>query len=584
MKRYERILLATCLAFSLAGCQTAIPGLQTVKEGPKATVSQKGSISLTIKWPEIRRTGYQAQALPSLSKAIRFTLQKDGQPVEERIVKKGEMQDRYEYNAPVSTIKFDLEPGTGYTLGLKVYNSELEEELIEANEIAHGTSPSFEVKSGFSSIVKISLAATNGAEFEALPFAGAANGYLLTLTGTNLGTNKDLIRAEYRSANGGVSTIPVEALEGNQLSVRLTNVSSGNGVLKVFVDGIGAPEIPLAIAGNLQIDQEWLNSHNYYSNGVNWSNCLVKGQPVTVPVQGTYWNNVNNVPVTLPPVKVTVLDDQNLPVSDAAVGNVVTLPNNGNYKIQASVGDLTSQQITCKAVSIALTQPNIPLKKMTKLNFLNYQTYPTQAEIDVPGTISDGTNEYTLHPNDYKWTFSVPNVAVCNNATDNWQTKATFGGGTTAGAVTVTATSKIDPTQSFTFQLHNVGVQSFDISSATLSIRRTETNREIRITRLRLTNGDILDLNTAFTSDINSNFTWTSGDPNLFTVAKKNFQSTWNGSIYVYSGNGTALISGTGLQSTLGSANLTVQIEGTQAKMDIPVEVTDDGAVELVIQ
>ncbi|HBN09593.1 MAG TPA: hypothetical protein DD435_13395 [Cyanobacteria bacterium UBA8530] len=585
MKRYERILLATCLALSLTGCQAAVPGLTTIEAAPSSgKVLQKGGVSLNIKWPVIERPGYRAQALPSSSKAIRLALLKEGQAVgEDRVIKKSELQTRYENNVGVSSVKFDLEPAAGYSLALKVYDSELDAEMDQAHEIAYGISSTFEVKSGYSSLVRVTLTVPNGPFLDALSFAGAAPGQILSLSGHNFGTDLSLIKAEYHSTNGNTTPVVVQSVDpsGDQLTVKLpgNNLPSGNGVLKVTVDGISANELNLAIANRVDVDQNWLTSHSYNFNQ-QFAVCLLKNAATPLPIRGYYWAMGGEASFALSQPTVTVLDSEDGLVAGAVDGASVTLPANGSYKIRIAAGDLAPKEISIKAVTVNFTAPVITARKVTKIAFLaNNQSYPNQVEISVPGSISDGTTTTAFHPGDFNWVPSDSNVANCNNSNDNWQANAIFVGGSQAGSTLVTATSKIDPSKSFTFSIQNVGLQALELSRSSLALRRIETNREIRAT-LRLTDNTSIDP-TTLGWEVYNKLEWVSSDESSFTVVRKPHPQ-WNQ--WSTAENGYALVSGVST-AIPGNGTLTVRWADDQYILSsIPVEVTDDGSVDLTIK
>ncbi len=584
MTNSNRLVLATCLSLSLLGCQSLAPiqpstpetgGAQT--EGAKIPQAT-GTVSLTIRWPDGMRQGYNLAALPLSTRAFKLTLKKGSDPVEEKVLKRSEATWHEDGNGiATSVVRFDLPPGTGYSLEVKAFSSETD--LSEATQVAAGTSSPFEVRSGYRTPVRISLAVPNGPQATALSHAAGAVGSRIRITGVNFGTDRSKIRAVVLREGYAPFPATIEALnsEGTEVTVVMPDAYTGGLVkLRLYVDGISANELDFCYLGGLSVELPALPTRQNPSNWATYYHALA-GKPFPLLMKGEYSDpqtgEARRVESFEHRIKV-LKDGLEVPGAVGSDGRI-TLPSIGNYTLEVSAGTQWKSEFPIVAGTLNWFNTAPAMVKVS--NFYELTGHYQSVDVSLPAQmiVDGGVSSVWLRPSDYTWTFSNPSIGTIPYLSSDWnqnQPNIQLYGTGIPGQTTVTGTLKLDPTKSFSFTLMNVGIQGFTFPTPVIKLRANETT-EVAAS-VKLTDGTLV--NPREKSDLQSKFHWTIDLPSLATVTKKS-GSQWDSSTY-----GVGVVTA---GSQVGSGTITLMWVGNStAQTTIPIEVTDDGRLDLTIE
>ena len=488
----SRILMASCLAFSLLGCQAPL----STRPISTPQVSQaEGHLQLTIKWPMRLQSGYEVAAIPNRTQAFRLTVTRNGSPV-------GEPRTfiRPDSSSATSALRIELPAGDGYVLDAKAYDSETSFE--EAHLVAEGKSASFAIQSGRRTPVSLSLTVKNAPMLDATQIPeGAARQAELTLVGTHFGTEVSAIQAFL--TQGSQEPKPVQVLEllsPTQLRVKLPDTATmGAGILKVFVDGIASNELPLKLIASLEIVPTFAkrDSSNYTTYYVP------AGEPLAQAVWGSYydgtWKTISDVAMTC---KVTK-GGQDVTATVVGAEGRLTLPE-GTYSIEYASG---AERVTMTAIAAPL--------RWRSTAHAAYRTAPYY----ITGILSPGNLDYTkgldmggyyfdtgtgvfLEPGDFTWS-SEPAGLLSFDMPYYYTRRAVFTATAQEGTGTVTGAYKYDSNRTLSFQATNVRIQGFtferasnpnDFSSPWSAVLATPITLKVgQKARLRVRTADLSD-------------------------------------------------------------------------------------------
>lgn len=630
MKMNNRVILATSLALSLVGCHALAPSQMTTPPlGSASSAAQAmGSVSLTVNWPAMTR---KAQAMPGRTQAMVLVVKKNGVQVgDAKVLKRSEsttvMKDG-QYGGKTSQLNLDLPVGTGYVIEAKAYEQETgllppspspspspsptatsspdasasptpsptpsatssaapyriltTGDWVAPTPIAVGTSGQFEVRSGSATSVGISMTVANGPTIVAPAVAAAARGATISVTGANLGADATLVKAVFRNQYGNETQLEVQSVAADGTSAGLKFPSNmggdGPGKLRLYMDGIVTNEVDFAMVNEIQADSSSLLSSttNQQNGPAVTTYYMLANQAMTLPVQGTYWNNGNQTTVSNLPVTVSVKEGTtDLP---SAVGNngAITLPTVGHtYNVTVALGDLT-KTFTIKAVSLSFTASSISQQKVSKLN-ISGQAYVQSYQLTVPGYLNTGGSAVYLRSSDYTWTYSTPGlVSAQPNDYGEANTAKTlnFQAGDTPGTTTVTATLKMDPTKTFSFSIMNVGIKGFNLYPTSLNLRAGATAS----VQAKVVLTDNVEINPVDQYGWAAKFDWNTSNINFATVERKPNSNNWSND-----GNGFAIVTA---GSNLGNGAINLfWADNNNASASLPVAITDDGTLNLTIQ
>lgn len=451
----SRILMASCLAFSLVGCQA--PMTSQVIQAPEATLAA-GHLQLTINWPTRLQGGYEVAAIPNRTQAFRLTVLKGGVPI-------GEPRTflRPDSASATASLRIELPAGQGYVLQAKAYDSETE--FDEAHLVAEGSSAPFAIQSGRRTPVALSMTVTNAPQLDDSQIPdGAGRLAELTLVGANFGADPSAIRATLTL--GTQEPKPVEILElvsSTRLRVKLPDTATiGSAVLKVFVDGVASNALPMAIISSLEVDSTFAKRQSY-----GQPYYVPAGEPLARPVRGrayvdNTWKSLDDLAMTCTVTKGG--SDVTASVVDAQ--GRLSLPA-GTYTVTYASG---AEQATMTVIAAPLHWNSASLGTLRVAPYY------------IPGTASPGFNEPSkgvdmsgfyfdagtgvfLEPEDFTWA-SNPAGVVSFELPYYYNQRMILGAGEQTGAATVTGTFKYDPSRTLSLQAINVRIQGFTFQRA----------------------------------------------------------------------------------------------------------------------
>lgn len=624
-KMNNRVILATSLALSLVGCNALAPSQMAPRLGTTATSATQamGSVNLTVKWPAMTRS---AQAMPGRTQAVVLVVKQNGVEVgSPKVLKRSEAAGAMKagtYGGLTSTLDMALPVGTGYVIEAKAYEQATDllpptpapslspsatsspdasaspaasasptpspaptatpAPWVAPTAIAVGTSGAFEVRAGSATSVGISMSVANAPSIVAPAVAAAARGATVSITAANLGADATLVKAAFRSQYGSETALEVVsvAADGGSAVLRFPTMMNGDGSGKLclYVDGIKTNEVDFALVNEIQADSSSLLSSTEQLPNPPYqvtTYYMLAGQAMTLPVQGTYWNNGSQTTVSNLPVTVTVKDGATDLPSAVGPSGAITLPTVGTtYTVTVALGELT-KTFTIKAVSLSFTAPSISQRKVSKLN-ISGQTYDSQYQLTVPGYLNTGGSAVYLRSSDYNWTYSTPGLvsAQPNDWGDaNTAKTLNFQATDTPGTTTVTATLKMDPTKTFSFSIMNVGIKGFNLYPSTLNLRAGATAS----VQAKVVLTDNVEINPVDQYGWAAKFDWNTSDVNFATVERKPNSNNWSND-----GNGFGIVRA---GSNLGNGTINLfWSDNNNASASLPVAITDDGTLNLTIQ
>ncbi|GEM_PF-4370173 len=580
MRLSYRVFLAASLSLGLLGCQGLAPSQLSVPNlTGQQTPSAKGNVSLTIRWPDGDRAGYNVAALPSSTKAFRMTLRKGDQILNEKTLKRSEANWQQDTDGiATSAVSFELASGMGYSLEVSAYNSETA--LTEGNQVATGISSPFEIQSGHRTSVRISLNVPNGPQVTAMSHAAGGAGSRITLSGSNFGTDLAKIKA-FVTVNGSERrAVTVETIngDGTELTALLPTFDypiEGLAKIRLYVDGISANEQDFRFVRELSVDSSAiLSKTEHLSNGPVTTLYAIVGKPFVAPVKGRYWADGQQAEADVQYAVKVLQEGTEVPSAVGSDGNIL-LPALGAYTLEFTSGTL-KQTFTCQAMNLNWLNVAPGTLKVSKL--ANVTGYQNQAEASLPAQLTGAANTLPVwfRPQDFTWTFSNPSVVTSPNLSNQWydqQPKIMFESTDFYGETTVTATLKLDPTKSFSFTVMNVGIEGFDFNASKVQLRKDEAV-DLHA-RFKLTDGTFVDPKVKW--DIRSKFLWSIDPTSLATVAAKTAPNTYDQTV-----NGVGVVTA---GSQMGTGTITLRwADNMNIQTTIPIEVNDDGRLDLTIE
>jgi hypothetical protein len=581
MKLSNRVLLAASLSLSLLGCQTVAPTqLSAPGLAGQQAAHAMGTVSLTIRWPDVNQSGYSVAALPHSTKAFKMTLRQGDQVITEKTLKRSEANWQQDADGiATSTLKLDLRTGQDYILEAKAYSSETV--FSDANQVAMGVSSPFEIRSGHRTPVRISLTVPNGPQVSAISHGAGAAGSRITLTGTNFGADPSKLKA-FLLVNGyerRAATVEALNAQGTEVTIVIPSFDyapQGLAKIRLYVDGISANEQDFRFVQELMVDpSDILNKTEHTQSGPVTTLYAIAGKPFSAPVMGRYWNpSTGQQEEASIPYTVKVRQNGNEVPGAVDPDGRITLANLGAYTLEFTSGSL-KREFTCQAMTLNWQNYDPGTLKISKL--FSVTGHQQMAEVNLPAYLTDGTSPAVwFRPSDFDWTFSNPGVILTPSLSNQWydsQPKMQFEATSFTGETTVTATLKLDPSKSFSFKVANIGLKGFVFNVPKLTLRANET-AEIHA-QLRLTDDTIV--NPKDKHDIRSKFLWSIDNATLGSIQAKTPQNQWENHL-----NG---VGGFTSGSQLGQGTITLRwSDDTTVQGTIPVEVTDDGQLDLTIE
>lgn len=482
----------------------------------------------------------------------------------------------------VSVRRYFLKKNTAYKIEVKAYAENREAVTGSSVAVAYTTAPvDITVAAKENKAVPLTLTVPNPPTLGALPGTSGGTGAELTIPGTQLGMDRNNVQAYFITGTGdqqNAQSVEVLAVASSSVTVRVNN-GNGQGKLRVYVDGIAANEQTFTLLNDLNFDSTAMLSNTEWVPGVNQNRTtfyVVKDATFSMPLRGTYWNNGQQAETQSVAASYSVTNKAGNAVSVTNNQGVLSLPQ-GYYRFNYTSGNLT-KTVDFEAMALSFSNPNVGTQKVARNGLGGIQNW---YEFNMPGllvgnTLNNATQVY-LRGSDYTWSYSVPGVVTRQGegVNEGWaanQARAHFEPGNAIGTTQITASLKTDPSKTFSFNLMNVGIDRLVASQASVSVRVGESVGPS--VKLHLTDDTLLDP-VSYGQDWWSKFTWTSGNSGLATVAAKPKSNQ-----YSSAENGFGIITG----GALGSTEVTVTFADGGATTSIPVEITDDGRLNLTIQ
>lgn len=249
MKRHsKRLILAAAIA-GLTGCQTPIAprinapdlagtptsGSAILPDGAVAPIIEKGTLDVSIRWPERSYPNFQAQAIPVSTTLIVLSAYVDDRKIDEITF------ERPQSSNEASRGSLTLDAGL-VRLEARAYRDE--------TLIAEG-STTVTVKASVRAPARITLGPLFAPKIISLSSYGGAQGDLLTILGENFG-DESLPVPEIHF--NGVRASAVTRSSGGQLEVRIPSGST-TGLITIKTDGISSSsEVVFWVADAIAID------------------------------------------------------------------------------------------------------------------------------------------------------------------------------------------------------------------------------------------------------------------------------------------------------------------------------------------
>ncbi len=451
-----RILMVSCLAFSLLGCQAPL----SARLAPAQQATQaEGHLQLTIKWPTRLHAGYEVAAIPNRTQAFRLAVLRDGVPV-------GAPRTfvRPDSSSVTTSLQIELPAAEGYVLEAKAYDSETV--FDEAHLVAQGTSAPFAIQSGRRTPVSLSLTVTNAPTLDDAQIPdGAARLAEVILVGEHFGTDLAAIQATLKQ--GTEEPRPVQVMElvsPTRLRVKLPDTATiGSAKLKVFVDGVASNEVPVTILSSLEVTPTFAKRdasdyRTYY---------VPANAPLAQAVRGSYydgaWKTLSDLAMTC---KVTK-DGQDVTATVLDAEGRLTLPA-GTYSITYASG---AETVTMTAIAAPLRWTSTTLGPLRVAPYyITGIASPGNKDqalgVDMSGFYYDTGMGVFLEPSDFTWA-TEPSGLLSFEFPYYFNRRVIFDGTPQAGTGTVTGTLKYDSTRTLSFQAANVRIQDFTFQRAT---------------------------------------------------------------------------------------------------------------------